>query len=86
MDAVETTFGIRTFEFTADDGFHLNGAIAGVGNGDHHFLAEFDAKRVALFYGKAMLILRTEEGLPGALGVEARSDGLASAGVSLHSE
>ena len=25
VDRVETKFGIRTFEFTADDGFHLNG-------------------------------------------------------------
>ena len=25
VDSDETPFGIRTFEFTADDGFHLNG-------------------------------------------------------------
>ena len=25
VDQVETSFGVRTFEFTADDGFHLNG-------------------------------------------------------------
>ena len=51
-------------------------AIAGVGNGDHHFPAEFDSDQVALFYGKAMLILRTQDDAAGAIEVAARSQGL----------
>lgn len=60
--------------------------IAGVGNGDHHFPAEFDTDHVTLFYGKAMLILRSIEGDPGEITVRADSRGLASALVSLRAE
>jgi beta-galactosidase len=44
--------------------FKLEGpaTIVGVGNGDHHFPAEFDADHVTLFYGKAILIVRASEG------------------------
>jgi beta-galactosidase len=65
--------------------FSLKGpaTIAGVGNGDHHFPAEFDADHVTLFYGKAMLILRTAEGQGGAIQVAASSDGLRAAKASL---
>ena len=44
--------------------FKLTGParIAGVGNGDHHFPAEFDADHVTLFYGKAMLIAQDRGG------------------------
>jgi len=67
--------------------FNLTGParIAGVGNGDHHFPAEFDADNVTLFYGKAMLIARTEEGRAGAIHVQATSPGLAPASVSMRS-
>jgi beta-galactosidase len=60
-------------------------AIAGVGNGDHHFPAEFDGDHVTLFYGKAMLIVRTAEGQGGAIQVAANSDGLREAKLHLRS-
>jgi beta-galactosidase len=60
--------------------------IAGVGNGDHHFPHEFDADNVPLFYGKAMLILRTHEGQGGEIRVKAASAGLREAKVSVRSE
>jgi beta-galactosidase len=50
--------------------------IAGVGNGDHHFPHEFVADHVPLFYGKAMLILRTTEGSGGAIEISAVSEGM----------
>ena len=59
------------------------GAIAGVGNGDHHFPAEFDTNEVTLFYGKAMLIVRADEGKGGAIRLSARSPNLAPAEVAL---
>ncbi len=67
--------------------FKLTGPaqIAAVGNGDHHFPAEFDSDRVALFYGKAMLIARTEEGPGGTVHIEATSPGLKPAKVSVRS-
>jgi beta-galactosidase len=52
------------------------GHIAGVGNGDHHFPAEFDTNRVSLFFGKAMIILRTIGGQSGSIRVEANAVGL----------
>jgi beta-galactosidase len=58
-------------------------SIAGVGNGDHHFPAEFDSDHVSLFYGKAMLILRTREGRGGSIRVRAESKGLQPATVSV---
>ena len=57
--------------------------IVGVGNGDHHFPAEFDTDQVALFYGKAMLILRTRRDAAGAVEVAARSEGLADGQASV---
>jgi len=60
------------------------GEIAGVGNGDHHFPAEFDANRVALFYGKAMLIIRTQE-QAGTIQINAESRGLPPARASVKS-
>ncbi|MCS7337582.1 MAG: DUF4982 domain-containing protein [Verrucomicrobiae bacterium] len=59
--------------------------IAGVGNGDHHFPAEFVTNRVALFYGKAMAILRTLDGAPGVIRFRATSHGLGPAEVTLRS-
>ena len=60
-------------------------SIAGVGNGDHHFPAEFDTDHVTLFYGKAMLILRTVAGSGGGIEVRAQSEGLGPATVTLRS-
>ena len=50
--------------------------IAGVANGDHHFPAEYVAQNVALFYGKAMVVLRSAEGEGGRVTLEARGTGL----------
>jgi beta-galactosidase len=58
--------------------------IAGVGNGDHHFPHAFDADRVPLFYGKAMLILHTKDGAPGTVSVTASSNGLQPAAATVH--
>jgi beta-galactosidase len=68
--------------------FKLEGpaTIAGVGNGDHHFPAEFVADHVTLFYGKAMLIVRATEGKGGSIRLTATSKGLRPAGASLRSE
>jgi beta-galactosidase len=65
--------------------FKLEGdaTIAGVGNGDHHFPAEFKTDHVTLFYGKAILIVRAAEGKRGSIRVTATSDGLRKAEVSL---
>ncbi len=57
--------------------------IAGVANGDHHFPAEFVADHVTLFYGKAMLVVRTTEDRGGAIRVNATSEGLRPGQVSL---
>jgi hypothetical protein len=59
--------------------------IAGVGNGNPLSLEPFQADRRRLFHGKAMLILRTKEGLAGAIRVRAKSDGLTSAQAELAS-
>lgn len=65
--------------------FQLTGpaTIAGVGNGDHHFPAEFVADHVTLFYGKAMLIVRANEGPGGAIRVTATSGALRPAEAAL---
>ncbi|HRT10476.1 MAG TPA: glycoside hydrolase family 2 TIM barrel-domain containing protein [Candidatus Paceibacterota bacterium] len=67
--------------------FRIEGpaTLAGVGNGDHHFPAEFDSDQVSLFYGKAMLIVRTTEGRGGHIRVTAASPGLREATASLRS-
>ena len=57
--------------------------IAGVGNGDHHFPAEYDSDTVELFYGKAMLVVRANEGKGGAVRVKAESNGLTLAETTL---
>jgi beta-galactosidase len=71
-----------------DVSFSLDGpaTIAGVGNGDHHFPAEFTASHVALFYGKAMLIVRPGEGRGGAIHVTAASEGLKKAQCLIKAE
>jgi hypothetical protein len=51
--------------------------IAGVGNGNPLSLEPFQADYRKLFYGKAMLILRTKPGQGGKVQVTASSDGLA---------
>ena len=67
--------------------FSLEGPakIAGVGNGDHHYPAEFVTDHVTLFYGKAMLIVSASEGKGGAIRVTATSDGLRQTQAALRS-
>ena len=50
--------------------------IAGIGNGNPLSLESFQASSHSLFYGKAMLIVRSIEGQRGAIRVTARADGL----------
>jgi beta-galactosidase len=68
--------------------FSLSGpaTIAGVGNGDHHFPCEFVASHVPLFYGKAMLIVKTKEGRGGFIEITATSNGLKETKISLESK
>jgi len=58
--------------------FELEGPaeIAGVGNGNPLSLEPFQSDSRKLFYGKAMLILRTKEGKGGQVRVIAESDGI----------
>jgi beta-galactosidase len=58
--------------------------IAAVGNGNPLSLEPFQANYRKLFYGKAMLILRSVEGKSGTIRVTARADGLASGGTNLY--
>lgn len=60
------------------------GTIAGVGNGNPLSLEPFAAAERSLFYGKAMLILRTTE-TPGSIKVTAQAEGLQPASVTLSS-
>jgi len=53
--------------------------IAGIGNGNPLSIEPFQADYRQLFYGKAMLILRTRPGQSGKVQVTASSDGLTSA-------
>ncbi|MBN2138691.1 MAG: discoidin domain-containing protein [Sedimentisphaerales bacterium] len=58
--------------------------IAGVGNGNPLSLEPFCADYRKLFYGKAMLILRTESGKAGTIRVTAESQALQPATTVLH--
>jgi beta-galactosidase len=60
--------------------------IAGVGNGNPISFEPFQADYRKLFYGKAMLILRTQEGASGRIQVTARSEELKEAKAALQSE
>jgi beta-galactosidase len=60
--------------------------IAGVGNGNPLSLEPFQADYRQLFYGKAMLILRTNPGPGGTIHVTATSDGLKPAETILASK
>ena len=57
--------------------------IAGVGNGNPLSLEPFQASSHKLFYGKAMLIVRSLEGRRGLIRVSARSAGLEDARLRL---
>jgi len=58
--------------------------IAGVGNGNPLSLEPFQSDSRKLFYGKAMLILRTRERPAGRVRVTAESDGPAPADVTVY--
>ncbi|HOQ05786.1 MAG TPA: glycoside hydrolase family 2 TIM barrel-domain containing protein [Anaerohalosphaeraceae bacterium] len=57
--------------------------IAGVGNGNPMSFEPFQADYRKLFYGKAMLIIRTLEGRTGNVRIQAASDGLQEAVAEL---
>lgn len=57
---------------------------AGVGNGNPISLEPFQADDHTLFYGKAMLIVRTVEGKTGSIKITARADGLRDGKAQLH--
>ncbi len=59
--------------------------IEGVGNGNPQSIEPFISDQRKLFYGKAMLIIRTLENKPGNISVTAASEGLKSAEASLNS-
>ena len=60
--------------------------IAGVGNGNPLSFEPFQANSRKLFYGKAMLILRSVEGQSGRIRVTARADGLERGHTRLHAK
>jgi hypothetical protein len=62
------------------------GEIAGLGNGNPLSLEPFQADRRKLFFGKAMLIVRTHEGPGGELHIVARSDGVERGQASVRVE
>jgi beta-galactosidase len=66
-------------------GFEVQGPaeIVGIGNGDPLSLEPFQASSHKLFYGKAMLIVRSVEGQRGAIRITARSAGLEDGQVRL---
>jgi beta-galactosidase len=59
------------------------GEIAGIDNGDQVSLDPFHDNQHRLFYGKAMLIVRTKEGQAGKIQITARSEGLKAATATL---
>ncbi len=59
--------------------------IAGIGNGNPLSLEPFQNDTHKLFFGKAMLILRTKEGEKGQITISAESDGLTLAEVAVRS-
>jgi beta-galactosidase len=62
------------------------GEIAGIDNGDQLSLDSFQDPQHKLFYGKAMLIVRTKEGQPGKIQIAARSQGLKPGVAALTAE
>jgi len=67
--------------------FKINGPAetVGVGNGNPLSLEPFQADYRKLFYGKAMLIVRTKEGQGGTIRVSAESDSLRPANIVVQS-
>jgi hypothetical protein len=59
------------------------GEIAGIDNGDQTSYESFQGSRHKLFFGKAMLIVRTKEGQPGTIQVTAGAPGLKAGTAAL---
>jgi len=59
--------------------------IAGIGNGNPLSMEPFGPPQHSLFYGKAMLVLRSIEGEPGTVNITAESNGYQSARVRIFS-
>lgn len=59
------------------------GEIAAVGNGNPQSLEPYVADYRKLFYGKAMLIIRSKENEPGKIDIKATSEGLKTAKISV---
>jgi beta-galactosidase len=59
--------------------------MAGVGNGNPQSMTSFRSKTVNLFYGKAMLIVRSKT-TKGRIDVKAISHGLKDAKVTIKTE
>ncbi|MGE3244195.1 MAG: glycoside hydrolase family 2 TIM barrel-domain containing protein [Pirellulales bacterium] len=67
--------------------FEVSGpaTIAGVGNGDPLSLEDYQSNQRKLFFGKALLILRSDEGPGGTIKVSATSSGLSPGSISVES-
>lgn len=61
------------------------GIIAGVGNGNPQSMTSFQSSQIKLFYGKAMLILRSSS-TKGSIQVSATSKGLMEDNVTIKTE
>jgi beta-galactosidase len=87
---VEATDRNGVFSPLAEDlvTFEIEGPaeIAGVGNGNPLSLEPFRAEQRHLFYGKAMLIVRTRAGEPGPIRITASGRGYTPATVTLQSK
>jgi hypothetical protein len=67
--------------------FEVDGpaAIMGVGNGNPLSLEDYQANSRQLFYGKALLIVRPEEGPGGKIAIQAKAAGLTPAALEIES-
>jgi beta-galactosidase len=65
--------------------FELDGPaeIAGIGNGNPLSMEAFQTSQHSLFHGKAILVLRSIEGKPGAVTITASADGYDTAKVQI---
>jgi beta-galactosidase len=61
------------------------GGIVAVDNGDATSFEPFQAKERNAYNGLALVIIRTQEGVPGAITLKAQADGLAPAEITLRS-
>lgn len=62
------------------------GEIVAVDNGDATSFEPFQAKQRKAYNGLALVVVRTKAGVPGAITLQAQSDGLAGAELVLTSK